>query len=859
MVSIPLRSTIAILFFFSGFAALVYQVLWVRELSLLFGSTAQAAALAIAVFFAGLAVGGWFWGRMAPRVQSALATFGALEVAVALTALGHFFLTDIYHGLYPALYALIGNHPVADQALKASLATLILFPSSFLMGGTLPMMGQFMVRVVGRLSTTGTALYALNTFGSAVGALAAGFVLPMWLGFHGAYLLAVGIDFTVGIITLVLSRVIQADQAHASPTSDPSASCPVDPALTAHWPTVSLRLVGVIAFASGLATLGVEVLWTRLFAQVLQNSVYTYAIVLVAFLVALTLGSLMANALARLKSLPPSAVLIVLLLLSSAVIAASPWVFHAATDGLNYVGAGAGWRNYLVIVSVTALTVMVLPGILLGAVLPYLLRTVETSRLEPGWIIGQLVAVNTSGAIVGSLAAGFVLLPWIGVTNSLLVLAAVYLALTVWLIWHSSATTTWRLAGAAVLLVICVGLLVWEPQGLGVSRLDQAAGEMLLDVREGSHATATVVQRGEHRVLRVNNYYTLGGTSSLDSERNRTLIPMMTHPNPRNIFYLGMGTGITAGTSLMFPVDRVDVCELLPEVVALARLHFSPWNNGLFEDERVRIRAQDGHHCLRHTNQRYDVIISDLFTPWKAGTGNLYTREHYEVARERLANGGLFVQWLPLYQLTERELGSIGRTMQAVFPQVVAWRGDMFPTGSILALVGTEAGVTLDAEVLVQHGRALAGNPDLPAALLQAVSLRFYAGNIGLSHVFADYPINTRNRPVVEYGAPRSQRLVHTGEARWVIGAELGSLYEALSQQVPPQRDPYLSQLQPRQWGYVQAGRHYYHYRVLGRHGYEELASQHLDAFLRLTPFEVAPSPTPEETGSRWEEQRHEK
>lgn len=853
MMPTHLRWVIAALFFLSGFAALVYQVLWVRELGLLLGSTAQAAALAIAVFFAGLATGGWFWGRMAPRVRSSLAAFGALEVAVALTALGHFFLTDLYHGLYPTLHALAGGHPFADQALKVGLAAAILFPPAFLMGGTLPMMGQFMVRAVGRLSTTGTALYALNTFGSAVGALAAGFALPVLLGFHGAYLLAIGIDLTVGMVALGLARhILSHETSSRTPASSPAET--PDTAQALRWPALPTRVVGVIAFASGLATLGVEVLWTRLFAQVLQNSVYTYAIVLVSFLVALSLGSLAANALARLRHLPPHAVLGVLLLLSAGVIAASPWAFHAATDGLNYVGAGAGWRDYLAAVSVTAIAVMVLPGILLGAVLPYLLRAVEASRPEPGRIIGQLVAANTSGAIIGSLAAGFFLLPWIGVTGSLLVFAAVYPALVVWLIWRSPAPTAGRLAGATPLAAICLALLVWHPQGLSVSRLDQAAGETLLDVREGSHATATVVQRGEHRVLRVNNYYTLGGTTSLESERNRTLIPMMTHPDPRRVFFLGMGTGITAGTSLMFPVERVDVCELLPEVVDLARTHFSPWNNGLFEDARVTVRAEDGHHCLRHADRNYDVIISDLFTPWKAGTGNLYTREHYQVARGRLANGGIFVQWLPLYQLTERELGSIGRTMQDAFPQVVAWRGDMFPTGSILALVGTEADVTLDPDVLVRHGRALAGNPDLPAPLLQAASLRFYAGNVGLSQVFNNYPVNTRNRPVVEYGAPRSQRLVHTGEARWVIGAELGSLYEALSRQVPPDRDPYLSRMQQRELGYVHAGRHYYHYRVLGRHGHEELASRHLEAFLHLTPFGAAPSPTPEETGSRWEE-----
>ncbi|SEL46089.1 hypothetical protein [Ectothiorhodospira marina] len=277
-----------------------------------------------AVFFAGLAVGGWPWGRMAPRVRSALATFGALEVAVALTALGHFFLTDLYHSLYPALYALAGDHPVADQALKAGLAAVILFPPAFLMGGTLPMMGQFMVRVVGRLSTTGTALYSLNTFSSAVGALAAGFAAA-----HG------------GVDRLCLG------------SGHPGRGGALDKTVCPGPAEFRLHLrhrAGVFP--------GRPVPW-------------------------ITDGQ-------RLGPHPASAphgVLGVLLLLSAVVIAASPWAFHAATDGLNYVGAGAGWREYLSAVSATA---MVLPGILLGAVLPYLLRAVEASRPEPGQIIGQL-------------------------------------------------------------------------------------------------------------------------------------------------------------------------------------------------------------------------------------------------------------------------------------------------------------------------------------------------------------------------------------------------------------------------------------------------------------------------------------
>lgn len=857
----------AALFLLSGFAALVYQVLWVRELGLLFGNTAQAAALAIAIFFAGLAAGGWVWGRVAPRVRSPLKAFGFLEIGVAITALGHFFLLDLYHAIYPALFSAADGTDWAVIALRSSLGALVLFPPAFLMGGTLPMMGQHMVRLTGRLATTGTAVYALNTFGSALGALAAGFVLPPLLGFSGAYTLAIGLDLGVGLAAVALALSTAAGRNRVRDSKEQRRRrrrIPAQPAAPQPTPASAEitgglpgALIVLVAFVSGTATLGVEVLWTRLFAQVLQNSVYTYAVVLVAFLLALSLGSLAANALARLHRPAPRHVLLAMLAASAMVTAASPWAFHAVTGGLSYVGAGASWLEYLAAVSTVALLIMVLPGILLGVTLPYLLRLSEATNPEPGEILGRLVAVNTTGAIVGSLAAGFLLLPWLGVSGSLLALAGLYPAVMVPLILREPLSLPVRLGWAAPATAAAVTLLFVRIDGPAATQIDSTAGEELIELIEGTHATAAVIERGPHRLIRVNNFYTLGGTGALESERNQTLIPMLTHPKPRRVFYLGMGTGITAGASLLFPVERVDVCELLPEVVELAERHFRPWTQGLFQDDRVTVRAEDGQHCLRHADTEYDLIISDLFTPWKAGTGNLYTLEHYRTGRERLAEDGLFVQWLPLYQLTEKELASIARTMQAVFPQVVMWRGDLFADGSIVALVGTEEGVGVDPDAMVDHGRALADNPALPEDLLRAVGLRFYAGNVGTSNLFRDAPLNTRDRPVVEYEAPRSQRRVQAGEDTWMTGSRLGLLYRELLEQTPPDQDPYLASLQRDDHGYVQAGQHYYFYNVLRLNQRRDLARTQLQRFLALTPFEEPP-PDPEspETRSRWEEGR---
>ena len=838
------------LFFLSGFAALVYQVLWVRELGLLFGSTAQAASLAIAIFFAGIATGGWFWGRRAARVGNSLRTFGRLEVGVAATALGHFVLVDAYHAVYPTLFATVGHIPALDTGLKALVAAVILLPPAFLMGGTLPAMGQHLVAARDRLATTGTTLYAVNTAGSATGALAAGFVLPLALGFDGAYLLAIGLDLSVGLVAILLARRWPArhpaSSAQRRPEPVPDAPHERASAGRERPPRLPSGLIWGIAFASGFATLGVEVVFTRLFAQVLQNSAYTYALVLTTFLLALALGAGLAHGLARLSRPRPHTLLAGLLAAGGAVTAGIPWLFHAGTDGLAYVGGDADWGSYVLAVAGLATVVMLLPAVVLGATLPYLLRVLQAGDRQPGDAIGRLVAANTLGAIAGSLAAGFVLLPLVGAWRGLLLLAAIYPGLLCALLLRRPAPA--RLATAGLAAVAGGALLVVDPQGLATVRFDTDDDRRIREVVEGPAATAAVLERDGERLLRVNNFYTLGSTRGADSERNQAVIPMLAHPAPHSAFFLGMGTGITAGASLSFDVERVVVCEILPEVVGLADRHFRPWVAGLFTDERVTIHAEDGRTCLRRSEDRYDLIISDLFTPWKAGTGNLYTLEHYETARQRLRPGGRVVQWIPLYQVSERELGIIARTMDEAFEQVTLWRGDLFPNRSIVALVGQADDESLDPAVLAAQGRALRDDPKLDDDAYEALALRHYAGNVTASGLFDDHPLNTDAHPRIEYLAPRTHREVRSGEGEFLVGEARDRVLGALHDAVPATEDPYLARLSPRQRDHVEAGWHRQRHALLRDRGRQRRAQEELSAFEERTPSQ----PLEELSPARW-------
>ena len=797
------------LFMLSGAAALIYQVLWVRELGLLFGSTAQAAALTIAIFFAGIALGGWLFGRLAARLARPLRAFGLVEIGVAATALGHFLVADAYFALYPTLYALVGGVPALEIGLKALVAATILLPSAILMGGTLPLMGQHVIRARDSLGRLGSALYALNTAGGAMGALAAGFFLPLWLGFSGAYLLAVGFDLFVGASALLLARraLPMPAQAKAPPAAIPARL----------W---------VIGFASGFATLAIEVIWTRAFAQVLQNSVYTYALVLTVFLAALSLGAALANALNRL-ALRPEAVLTGLLLASCAVVAATPHLFHHLTGGLGYLGGRADFAGYILEVGRVAALTMLIPGTILGAVLPYLLRLLEGGS-APGALLGRLIAVNTTGAIFGALAGGFVLLPFVGMWQGLWLMGAVY-AMLVLALWQPSEGWAARITRFAALAGAVV-LLTGQP-GLEATRLNR--GETLLAFREGPSATVSVIQRGEAKFIRVNNFYTLGGSGALVPERNQTMIPLVTHPAPRELFFLGMGTGISAGAGLFASPARVTVCELLPDVVDFAEAWFGAYVNGLFSDPRVTIHREDGRQCLARSPASYDMIIADLFTPWRAGVGNVYTVEHYRLAASRLNPGGAYVQWMPLYQVSRPEFEIIANTMAQVFPELTLWRGDLYPERSILALVGRNEPAPLDPATLAARWRAMT-DEDTPDEVLIDRALKFYAGNAA-SGLFAHAPVNTDDHPLIEYLAPRTHRAVIAGHARFLVGPERDRLYAELLDAMPPATDPYLARLTPAQQALPVAGAVYAAWQ--GMHRREDpRAEAQLRQFTLMTP-----------------------
>ncbi len=652
------ESVLYLLFFVSGFAALVYQVLWLKELRLLFGSTAQAAGATLAVFFLGLAVGGAVGGRWAERTGRPLRAYALAEVGIALAAGLYFLLSWLYQLLYATFFGALLDSPWLALGLKAFLALLLLFPAAFFLGTTLPLMGQVIVRRRDTLGTRASWLYALNTVGAALGAFAAGFYLPALWGFTASYLLPVGLNLAVAAAAWALSR--------GEPQAAPAAGEPEPAGAATAAPVLRAAAIYGVAFFSGVTTLALEVLWTRMLSLVFQNSVYSFSAILVVFLVALALGSALAHARAHRRA--GAGVLSLLLAAAGVAVFSVPFVFVDFTSGLRFLGTGQDWGGYVGTIFGTALVAMLLPGLLAGAVFPYCFKLAERMQRAPGLVLGRLAAVNTVGAIAGALAGGFLLLPALGLWKSMFVIAVLYLLIAALVLDALPSKALWpRIAqGVLVLSVpVVLGAYYLDYLTFPVTRARTDLREAVLEEWEGSLGTVAVIERGRTRresgtlSMRLNNHYTLGTAASLQFERGQADLPMLLHPKPEEIFFLGMGTGVTASAALAFPVQKVVITELVPEVVKAARKYFRPYLGSLFEDGRVRIAAEDGRNYLRATPERFDVIVADLFLPWGAGTGGLYGREHFQTVRSRLAEGGVFAQWLPLYQLSPRDFSII--------------------------------------------------------------------------------------------------------------------------------------------------------------------------------------------------------
>jgi spermidine synthase len=675
-----------------------------RRFTAVFGATSLAATATLSAFFLGSALGSAVLGARAPRWPRPLRAFGFLEIGVGLSALLVRPILHLYAAAYPSFYQALAPFPAAFALVKVLLAMVAVGLPTFFMGGTLPALGEAVTRAGQRLGLPVGGLYAANVAGAALGALAVPFGLLPALGAGRAYAAAIGASLTVGATAVLLG----------ARTSRPAAT-EAEPAPRRHDAAAATvrtgRPVLALALWSGVATLGLQVLWTRMFSLVHENSVYSFALVVVVFLAGLAGGAALARFGLR-RGVAAPRLLAASWSIAGLLVLLSPQLFSRLTGGLEYL-PDAGWLSSLGRLLLVG-TVTIGPAcVSLGMALPLLMEMAGGGPLSAGPLLGRLLAANTAGAIVGPLLVTFVVAPRLGLWNSVALFALVTL-LAAERAGYRPARERWGAWSLAAIL-----LLVASPARLPPARIRAENGERLVSVREGSYGTTAVIEDGRDRWITVNNTYVLGGAADADEERWQGHLPLLLHPSPRRVAFIGLGTGITASALRLHPVDQAVALELVPEVVAAARADFPDANLHLFDDPRLVMITDDGRNYLAAAPAPFDVIVGDLLVPWRPAEAALYTREHFQSVRRALAPGGIFCQWLPLYQLTEDQLQVLARTFADVFPSTTVWRGNFLPELPTLALVGQMDATPLDAAGIDARARALAAQAAARSPFLQ--------------------------------------------------------------------------------------------------------------------------------------------
>jgi spermidine synthase len=461
---------------------------------------------------------------------------------------------------------------------------------------------------------------------------------------------------------------------------------------------------------------------------------------------------------------------------------ASPHLFYALTDGLAYLKGGGGWASYGTRLSWLGVPTVLLPTLLSGMVLPLLMDLAGAGSAKPaGHVLGWLLAVNTAGAIAGALLGAFECPRWLGLWGTLAGtgIAMIMAGAGGFAFSPRGSPAALATGGLAIALV-----LVWDPAPLPRVKIREAKGEKVVALHESSYGIVAVVDAGADRRIKLDNFYVLGGTASTGDERMQAHLPLLLHPAPRRVAFLGLGTGITAGAALFHPVERVTVLEIVPDVVAVARDHFRTANLGVVNDQRVECVVEDARNFLRATERKFDVIVGDLFVPWRRGEAGMFSLGQFASARRALAPGGIFCQWLPMFQMSEAEFNIVAATFLDVFPQTTLWRGDLAPDLPALALVGHTDAEPIDPAVVDRRVRELRMD-ETNLHLAHAAGLwMFLAGPLDAKGArFASARRNCERTPWLELLGPLTHAGSIHGREPLFVGRRLESLLGEISKQ----------------------------------------------------------------------------
>ena len=767
------RGVFLLLFAVSGAAALIYEVVWTRLLTLHMGHGLAAASTVLAAFMGGLAAGAGIAGRYGGRLprRSALTLYAALEIIIAAVAVVMPMLLTAVRPLLAATYD-NGDGGTLFVFVRLASAMVLLSVPAACMGATFPIASRWVVRRATSAAQDAGGLYAANTLGAAIGAVIAGFVLIPAVGLQGATFVGVALNLLAAAGAWALG--MRAENREPEPHSrerdaaNQAASQRPDTRLRARGSSTAW-LAALVLGVSGFASLSLQVVWTRLLVQILGPTTYAFSTVVAIFIVGIAFGAAIGSAIAaRFKNaaIGLATALLISAALALASAAAVDWALLTIAEIVSqttYQFADVLQREVLLVCA------LLLPmTVAFGAAFPFAVALAAGRDEQVTTRIGIIYAVNTLGAILGSLLAGFWLVPAIGLHMTIRVVCGLS-ALTALAVLIASPRSRARIAGFGLVIGVAVGIAMvprWDPLLLSSGAYKYAAGMRggdlqtaltageLLSYREGSTGTVAVRRLTGSTSLAIDGKVDASNSGDMLTQRLLAHLPLLLHPNPQRAAILGLGSGVTLGSALTHPLTDATVIEISPEVVEASRF-FEKENHRALADPRTRLVVGDGRTHLMLGTQSYDMIVSEPSNPWMAGIASLFTREFFQAARQRLAPGGVLCQWAHTYDISDEDLRSIVATFLEVFPEGTMWlvgdadvlligsNGPLEPRLGDIAAAMRRPGVAADlATVGVRSAFAL-----------QSL---FVAHGDALKAWTAGAPLQTDDRTALEFSGPRS-------------------------------------------------------------------------------------------------------
>lgn len=780
----PQLALIYLVFFVSGAAALIYQIAWVRSLSLVFGGSHLAVTTVVSVFMGGLALGGYLVARRGHVGGNGIRRYARLEAGIALGALGFQLAMQAFPWIYPALAALAPESSAYLTVLRVILCVLVLLPITTMMGATLPVLVDFCATRRELFARRLSALYAVNTVGAVAGVGLAGFVLLPTTSISTTVTVAFCANLLAAATAWWLSRGVPA----ASDAEGDAVLPSVVATELAKLPFAREILFG--AAISGFCALAYEVLWTRVLVLGLGATDYGFSAILIAFLIGIALGSALYNRfrarwiggggaanVGAVRLLALTHLLVGLLIAASLLrLYELPANYLAWQENFEHWGAGRfaarQWANLTM-----ALVYLGLPALVMGAAFPLAGDLYGRACRSPAVAVGRLAAVNTLGAILGAALAGFVLIRLAGIERAIQLVVATNLAFAFFLVLRTTrfAARAWLApvavaAVAGVLLANPGWLRAWDDKFFAVYRSNRPelfasrekiaaaiANYRVLYYAEGNTSIVAATQTGPLKVFSTNGRVeATNGTQDVQNQFALGHLPTLLHREPREVLVVGGGAGMTLGATAVHPsVRRVTLAELEPKVLGVIR-EFGDLNHHVLESPKLKVVINDGRNHLLTTRDRYDVITSDPIHPWFRGAGYLYTREYFKLAAERLNPGGVMAQWLPLYQLDTDHIRAILASFAAAFDHVGIWL-----LYSDAVIVGSNTPLSYDLERIDGvFARAPAVAADLALVNMGGApeNLLSYhvAGTAAVRRLTQGARLNTDDNLYLEYDSPRA-------------------------------------------------------------------------------------------------------